>query len=39
MNGARPILSPMNISWSDLNNLLDAGDYPFRDGTISVTFC
>jgi hypothetical protein len=28
----------MNISWSDLNNLLDAGDYPFRDGTISVTF-
>jgi hypothetical protein len=38
MNGARPILSPMNISWSDLNNLQDAGDYPFRDGTISVTF-
>jgi hypothetical protein len=37
-NGARPILSPMNISWSDLNNVQDAGDYPFRDGTISVTF-
>jgi hypothetical protein len=28
----------MNISWSDLNNVQDAGDYPFRDGTISVTF-
>jgi hypothetical protein len=37
-NGARPILSLMNISWSDLNNVQDAGDYPFRDGTISVTF-
>ena len=37
-NGARPILSPMNISWSDLNNVQEAGDYPFRDGTISVTF-
>jgi hypothetical protein len=37
-NGARPILAPMNISWSDLNNVQDAGDYPFRDGTISVTF-
>jgi hypothetical protein len=23
---------------SDLNNVQDAGDYPFRDGTISVTF-
>jgi hypothetical protein len=28
----------MNISWSDLNNVQEAGDYPFRDGTISVTF-
>src|ERR1700722_381401 len=28
----------MNISWHDLNNVHEAGDYPFRDGTISVTF-
>ena len=28
----------MNISWSDLNNVQEAGDYPFRDRTISVTF-
>jgi hypothetical protein len=28
----------MNISWSDLNNVQNPGDYPFRDGTITVTF-
>jgi hypothetical protein len=28
----------MNISWSDLGNVQAAGDYPFRDGTITVTF-
>jgi len=28
----------MNISWNDLNNVGEAGDYPFRDGTITVTF-
>jgi hypothetical protein len=28
----------MNISWSDLNNIQEPGDYPFRDGTITVTF-
>jgi hypothetical protein len=28
----------MNMSWRDLNNVQEAGDYPFRDGTISVTF-
>jgi hypothetical protein len=28
----------MNISWSDLNHVQEAGDYPFRDGTITVTF-
>jgi hypothetical protein len=28
----------MNVSWSDLNNVQEAGDYSFRDGTISVTF-
>jgi hypothetical protein len=28
----------MNISWSDLNNVQEAGDYPFRDGTVTVTF-
>ena len=30
--------SIMNVSWSDLNNVQEAGDYPFRDGTITVTF-
>ena len=28
----------MHISWSDLNHVQEAGDYPFRDGSISVTF-
>jgi hypothetical protein len=28
----------MNVSWSDLNKVQEQGDYPFRDGTISVTF-
>jgi hypothetical protein len=28
----------MNLSWDDLNNVQEAGDYPFRDGTITVTF-
>jgi hypothetical protein len=28
----------MNVSWADLNNVQEAGDYPFRDGMISVTF-
>jgi len=28
----------MNISWSDLGNVQADGDYPFRDGTITVTF-
>ena len=28
----------MNLSWNDLNNVEEAGDYPFRDGTITVTF-
>jgi hypothetical protein len=27
----------MNVSWNDLNNLREPGDYPFRDGTITVT--
>jgi hypothetical protein len=27
----------MNVSWSDLNNVDQAGEYPFRDGTITVT--
>jgi hypothetical protein len=30
--------SPMNVSWNDLNNVDQAGEYPFRDGTITVTF-
>jgi hypothetical protein len=33
-----PKESTMNVSWSDLNNVQEAGDYPFRDGTITVTF-
>lgn len=28
----------MNVSWSDVNNVQEAGDYPFRDGTVTVTF-
>jgi hypothetical protein len=28
----------MNVTWSDLNSVQEAGDYPFRDGTITVTF-
>lgn len=27
----------MDISWNDLGNVQTAGDYPFRDGTITVT--
>jgi hypothetical protein len=30
--------SSMNVSWTDLNYVQEAGDYSFRDGTISVTF-
>jgi hypothetical protein len=30
--------STMNLSWNDLNNVQEAGDYPFRDGTITITF-
>jgi hypothetical protein len=30
--------SIMNVSWSDLNNVQEGGDYSFRDGTITVTF-
>jgi hypothetical protein len=28
----------MDVSWSDLNNVQEAGDYPFRDGHVTVTF-
>jgi hypothetical protein len=28
----------MNVSWNDLNNVREPGHYPFRDGTISITF-
>jgi hypothetical protein len=28
----------MDVSWSDLNHVQQAGDHPFRDGTINVTF-
>jgi hypothetical protein len=30
--------SIVNVSWSDLNNVQEGGDYSFRDGTITVTF-
>jgi hypothetical protein len=33
-----PYWFAMYISWNDLNNVLEPGDYPFRDGTITVTF-
>ena len=28
----------MTISWNDLNNVQEPGEYPFRDGTITVSF-
>ena len=28
----------MNISWGDLNNVQEAGDYPFRGGALRITF-
>jgi hypothetical protein len=28
----------MDVCWRDLNNVRAPGDYPFRDGTITVTF-
>jgi hypothetical protein len=28
----------MHIAWSDLNNVQEAGDYPFRDGRITISF-
>jgi hypothetical protein len=28
----------MNVSWTNLNNVLEAGDYSFPDGTITITF-
>jgi hypothetical protein len=27
---------PLRIGWSDLNNVQEAGQYPFRDGMITV---
>src|SRR5665213_3313923 len=37
-NATRSIRFAMEVSWSDLNHVQAAGDYPFRDGTITVTF-
>ena len=28
--------TPLRIGWSDLNNVQEAGQYPFRDGVITV---
>ena len=28
--------TPLRIGWSDLNNVQEAGQYPFRDGVIRV---
>jgi hypothetical protein len=28
----------MHVSWSDVGSVQEPGDYPFRDGTITVTF-
>jgi hypothetical protein len=28
----------MSVTWNDLNNVQEPGDYPFRDGIIAVTF-
>ncbi len=30
-------LLAMNISWHDVNSIQQAGEYPFRDGTITVS--
>src|ERR1700742_2952819 len=35
---ARQALPAMDISWRDLANVEQPGDYPFRDGEIAVTF-
>jgi hypothetical protein len=32
------MFSTMRISWSDLNHVEGAGNYPFRDGQITVTY-
>jgi hypothetical protein len=28
----------MNVSWNDINRVQESGQYPFRDGTNTVTF-
>lgn len=28
----------MNVSWNDVNQVQEPGQFPFRDGTIDVTF-
>jgi hypothetical protein len=28
----------MNVSWDEIHNVVEPGDYPFRDGTINVSF-
>lgn len=28
----------MNVSWADVNHVDQPGEYPFRDGTITVNF-
>lgn len=28
----------MNVGWNDLNRVQEPGQYPFRDGTIFITF-
>jgi hypothetical protein len=37
-NGQLSIEHPMNVSWSDVNQVQEAGDYSFRDGILTVTF-
>src|SRR5271169_6396045 len=34
----REALPAMEISWRDLADVQEPGDYPFRDGTITITF-
>jgi hypothetical protein len=28
----------MHIAWTDLNNVQESGDFPFRDGRITIAF-
>jgi CspA family cold shock protein len=37
-NDLRLLKNFMNVGWNDLNRVQEPGQYPFRDGTIFITF-